>query len=195
MMSQQRRRPWKESDHVPQHPIGQRDHRAAVETVPSRRASSHRRGRLPPMRLDPILTQLDAAIEAQLRLADPAVAEAAAGFLEAFRPSVRAAMLEVVQQAAAEIGAQLGDQRVEVRLVDGDPELVVASQPATGLGTEEDEDFEARITLRLPTSLKDLIEDAASSSGDSINRWVVETLRSRAGRSKAGSRVQETFEL
>ncbi|MFO7292984.1 MAG: hypothetical protein FWJ92_04100 [Actinomycetes bacterium] len=147
------------------------------------------------MRLDPILTQLDAAIEAQLRLADPAVAEAAAGFLEAFRPSVRAAMLEVVQQAAAEIGAQLGDQRVEVRLVDGDPELVVASQPATGLGTEEDEDFEARITLRLPTSLKDLIEDAASSSGDSINRWVVETLRSRAGRSKAGSRVQETFEL
>ena len=104
-------------------------------------------------------------------------------------------MLEVVQQAAAEIGAQLGDQRVEVRLVDGDPELVVASQPATGLGTEEDEDFEARITLRLPTSLKDLIEDAASSSGDSINRWVVETLRSRAGRSRSGSRVQETFEL
>lgn len=146
------------------------------------------------MKLDPVLTQLDAAIEAQLRMADSSVAEAAAGFLEAFRPSVRAAMLDVVQQVAAEISAQLAEHRVEVRLVDGDPELVVAPQPATAEGGE-DEDFEARITLRLPASLKDLIEDQASSSGDSINRWVVETLRSRAGRRRTGSRVQETFEL
>ncbi|HEX7099406.1 MAG TPA: hypothetical protein VF377_09185 [Acidimicrobiia bacterium] len=146
------------------------------------------------MKLDPVLTQLDAAIEAQLRMADSSVAEAAAGFLEAFRPSVRAAMLDVVQQVAAEISAQLAEHRVEVRLVDGDPELVVAPQPVTAEGGE-DEDFEARITLRLPASLKDLIEDQASSSGDSINRWVVETLRSRAGRRRTGSRVQETFEL
>ena len=103
-------------------------------------------------------------------------------------------MLDVVQQVAAEISAQLAEHRVEVRLVDGDPELVVAPQPVTAEGGE-DEDFEARITLRLPASLKDLIEDQASSSGDSINRWVVETLRSRAGRRRTGSRVQETFEL
>ena len=76
---------------------------------------------------------------------------------------------------------------------DGDPELVVTAQPVAD--PDEDEDFEARITLRLPASLKDLIEDHASASGDSINRWVVETLRSRAGRSRSGSRVQETFEL
>ena len=30
------------------------------------------------MKLDPVLTQLDASIEAQLRMADPAIAEAAA---------------------------------------------------------------------------------------------------------------------
>src|SRR5690606_12994939 len=146
------------------------------------------------MKLDPVLTQLDASIEAHLRMADPAIAEAAAGFMEAFRPSVRAAMLEVAQQAAAEISAQLAEHRVDVRLVDGDPELVVTAQPVAA-DPDEDEDFEARITLRLPASLKDLIEDHASASGDSINRWVVETLRSRAGRSRSGSRVQETFEL
>ncbi|HLU53185.1 MAG TPA: hypothetical protein VK011_06320 [Acidimicrobiia bacterium] len=145
------------------------------------------------MKLDPVLTQLDASIEAQLRMADPAIAEAAAGFMEAFRPSVRTTMLEVAQQAAAEISAQLAEHRVDVRLVDGDPELVVTAQPVAD--PDEDEDFEARITLRLPASLKDLIEDHASASGDSINRWVVETLRSRAGRSRSGSRVQETFEL
>lgn len=145
------------------------------------------------MRLDPVLTQIETTIEAQLRLADPAAAEGAAGFLEAFWPAVRSALLEVAQQAAAEIDAQLGDRRVEVRLSGGDPEMVVTALTASE--NTVDEDLEARITLRLPGSLKGLIEDAASSTGDSINSWVVDALRSRARRSNVGSRVEETFEL
>lgn len=145
------------------------------------------------MRLDPVLTQLETTIEAQLRLADPAVAEGAAGFMEAFWPAVRSALLEVAQQVAAEIDAQLGDRRVDVRLVGGDPEMVIT--PLSDTREAADEDLEARITLRLPPSLKGIIEDAASSSGDSINSWVVDALRSRARRSNVGSRVEETFEL
>lgn len=147
------------------------------------------------MRLDPVITQIDAAIEAQLRLADPAMTEAAAGFMDAFRPAVRTALLEVVQQAAAEVSAQLSDQRVDVRLAGGDPELVVS---ATAAGPDErpsTESLEARITLRLPESLKGIIEDAASSQGASINGWVVDALRSRARRGSVGSQVEETFEL
>lgn len=146
------------------------------------------------MRLEPILTQIDASIEAQLRLADPQISDAAAGFMEAFRPTVRGALLEVVQQAAIEVSAQLGDRQVDVRLAGGDPELVVTV--STG-GSEQNivEDLEARLTLRLPGSLKGIIEDAASSSGDSINSWVVDALKSRAKRSSVGSRVEETFEL
>lgn len=145
------------------------------------------------MRLDPVLTQIETSIEAQLRLTDPGVAEGAAGFMEAFWPAVRSALLEVAQQAAAEIDAQLGDRRVEVRLTGGDPEMVVT----TSMAEEEpiEEELEARITLRLPGSLKGIIEDAASTSGDSINSWVVDALRSRARRSNVGSRVEETFEL
>lgn len=145
------------------------------------------------MRLEPVLTQIETTIEAQLRLADPAVAEGAAGFMDAFWPAVRSALLEVAQQAAAEIDAQLGDRRVEVRLTDGDPEMVVT--PSLQEEAPVDEDLEARITLRLPGSLKGIIEDAASTSGDSINSWVVDALRSRARRSNVGSRVEETFEL
>src|SRR5688572_17387838 len=145
------------------------------------------------MRLDPILTQIDASIEAQLRMADAAIAEAAGGFMEAFRPAVRAALLEVAQQVAAEIDAQLGDRRVEGRLVDGDPEMIVTS--AEPPSPDPEEELEARITLRLPGSLKGIIEDAASSSGDSINSWVVDALRSRARRGRSGGRVEETFEL
>lgn len=146
------------------------------------------------MRLEPILTQIDASIEAQLRLADPQISDAAAGFMEAFRPTVRGALLEVVQQAAIEVSAQLGDRQVDVRLAGGDPELVVTT--STG-GREQNivEDLEARLTLRLPGSLKGIIEDAASSSGDSINSWVVDALKSRAKRSSVGSRIEETFEL
>ncbi|MFP3913795.1 MAG: toxin-antitoxin system HicB family antitoxin [Actinomycetota bacterium] len=145
------------------------------------------------MRLDPVLTQIETTIEAQLRLADPGVAEEAAAFMEAFWPAVRSALLEVAQQAATEIEAQLGDRRVEVRLSNGDPEMVV-SPLATG-DRPLDEDPQARITLRLPPSLKGAIEDAASSAGDSINTWVVDALRSRARRSNVGTRVEETFEL
>lgn len=145
------------------------------------------------MRLDPVLTQIETTIEAQLRLADPGVAEGAAGFMQAFWPAVRSALLEVAEQAATEIDAQLGDRRVEVRLSGGDPEMVVT--PRADVEQPNDENLEARITLRLPGSLKGIIEDAASSSGDSINSWVVDALRSRARRSNVGSRVEETFEL
>jgi hypothetical protein len=146
------------------------------------------------VRLEPILTQIDASIEAQLRLADSQISDAAAGFMEAFRPTVRGALLEVVQQAAIEVSAQLGDRQVDVRLAGGDPELVVTASTS---GSEQNivENLEARLTLRLPGSLKGIIEDAASSSGDSINSWVVDALKSRAKRSSVGSRVEETFEL
>lgn len=147
------------------------------------------------MKLDPVFASVEAAIESQLRLAGPDVAEFANTFLDAFRPALRSAFVQVAEHAANEVTAQLGDQKIEVRLVAGDPELVVS--PASGDHSTDDatEDFEARITLRLPGSLKGVIEDAASTSGSSINSWVVDTLRSRARRSPTGSTVEESFEL
>lgn len=151
------------------------------------------------MRLEPILTQIDTSLEAQLRWADPAVTEMAAGFVDVLRPAIRGAMLEVAQQAAAEIGAQLGDRQVEVRLVGGDPELIVSAAEPAPMGSETQGDLgdemEARITLRLPSNLKGLIEEAASSSGDSINSWVVDALKTRTRRASTGTRVEETFQL
>ena len=154
------------------------------------------------MRLDPIFAHIEAAIEAQLRLTDPGVAEIANSFLDAFRPALRSAFMDIAEQAAEEVTAQLGDRRVDVRLVSGDPELVVASAPLPPIPPQPpnptgsaDEDLEARITLRLPGSLKGIIEDAASDSGASINSWVVDALRSRARRSGPGSSVEESFEL
>ena len=55
------------------------------------------------------------------------------------------------------------------------------------------EDLSARITLRLPESLKDNIEAAATASGDSVNAYVVKTLTKRSGR-RSARRITETFE-
>ncbi|HWL45580.1 MAG TPA: YlcI/YnfO family protein [Ilumatobacter sp.] len=145
------------------------------------------------MQLDPILTEIDAAIQAQLQLADPTVAESAALFLTAFTPAVRQGLLTAVEQAAAEVSAQLGDRRVDVRLVDGEPELAVGNVDAARAPT--DEELEARLTLRLPTNLKQIIEDAAAGSGESINGWVVDALRSRTTRVGHTRHVRETFDL
>lgn len=146
------------------------------------------------MQLTPILTEIEAAIEAQLQLADPAVAESAELFLTAFTPAVRQGLMRAVEQAAAEITAQLGDRRVDVRLVDGEPELGVANVEPSPIGPGDDE-LEARLTLRLPSNLKAIIEDAAAGSGESINAWVVDALRSRTKRAGNTRHVRETFDL
>jgi len=145
------------------------------------------------MQIEPIMTEIECAIEAQLQLADPAVAESAAMFLAAFGPSMRHGLIRAVEQAAAEVSAQLGDRRVDVRLVDGAPELSVGNVDHSP--TDRDEDLEARLTLRLPGNLKQIIEDAAAGSGESINGWVVDALRSRTKRASSGRHVRESFEL
>ena len=145
------------------------------------------------MQLDPIMAEIEGAIASQLQLADPAVADSAEVFLTAFAPVVRQGLMRAVEQAAAEVSAQLGDRQVEVRLVEGQPELAVTNVVAPG--APSDDELEARLTLRLPSNLKQIIEDAASTSGESINGWVVDALRSRTTRATAGRHVRETFDL
>lgn len=151
------------------------------------------------MQVDPILTSIEAAVSTQLAVAgaDPAVETAAGQLLVALGPALRQAALELAQQAAAEVGAQLGDRTVDVVLADGEPTLRVVDRYGADAGAEEEEEFDARITLRLPPSLKGLVEDAAGRAGDSVNTWVVKTLTSKAGRaaSRTGSRVTGRYEL
>ena len=149
------------------------------------------------MQLDPIITTIEATLSTQLAAAggDPALESAASRFLAALEPALRQAGMSMAEQAAAEVSAQLGDQTVEVVVVDGDPVLRVTS--SSGDSSEVgDEDFDARLTLRLPPSLKGLVEDAAGSSGDSVNSWVVKTLSSGTKRSsRVGRRVSGSFDL
>jgi hypothetical protein len=145
------------------------------------------------MHLDHAFIEIEAAVDNQVRIGAPELADVATELMSALRPALERTMLGVIQEAAAEISAQLVGQTVEVRLSEGEPSLVITEDRPQPTGVQEE--FEARVTLRLPNSLKSLIEESASSAGDSMNGWVVDTLRTRAGRRMSGTHIQETFEL
>lgn len=151
------------------------------------------------MQLSLAIDGLEASVENQLRVAGPEAAEIGAQLMSALQPAVRQTMMEVVSMAATEVSSQLAGQKVEIRLVDGDPELTVVGDgtsvppPPPPPGADEDE---ARITVRLPGYLKDLISEAASIEGDSVNTYVVDTLRSQSQQKKGGAtRHKGTIEL
>ena len=68
---------------------------------------------------------MEAAVQAQLRLADPELAALGSELLEVLRPAIRLTLMEVVEMAAQEVNGQLAGQRVEIQLIDGEPELTV----------------------------------------------------------------------
>lgn len=151
------------------------------------------------MQLSHAIVGLESAVEVQLRVAGPEVAEAGTQLMAALKPAIRQTLMEVVSMAATEVSSQLTAQKVEIRLVDGDPELVLATDgsavppPPPPPGVDDDE---ARITLRLPGYLKELIAEAASIEGDSVNAYVIDALRSQAQMKKGGvTRHRATIEL
>lgn len=142
-----------------------------------------------PVDTNSALTRLEAALTSQLALAgaDRAVESAAQSLLVALAPAVRQLATDLAEQAAVELGAQLPEYQVDVVLREGEPALAV--HPRAGSGMVGD-DYEARITLRLPSALKSLVEEAAGGSGESINSWVVRALSGVAQRgARPGRRV------
>lgn len=149
------------------------------------------------MQLSHAITGLEDAVETQLGLAGPEAAAIGSQFMAALKPAIRQTLMDIVTMASAEVSSQLPGYRVEVRIIDGDPELVVSADsppppPPPPPGVEDDE---ARITLRLPSYLKDLIAEAANTSGDSVNAYVVDALKSRTHTRKGVTRHKGTIEL
>ncbi len=151
------------------------------------------------MQLSHAVSGLENAVETQLRVAGPDVAEAGVQLMAALQPAIRQTLMDVVAMAATEVSSQLATQKVDIRLVDGDPELTVvddvAEVPPAPSRSDGDVD-EARITIRLPGYLKDLVADAASTSGDSVNTFVIDTLKSQTQITRSGAtRHRATIEL
>ena len=114
---------------------------------------------------------------------------AAERLMYALDPSARLALMEAISHAAAEITAELPEGSVDVRLSGRDLDFVVQAPVATAPappapptppappGAEEDGDL-ARITLRIPESVKARAEEKAAAAGQSLNTWLVNVVRS-----------------
>ena len=120
------------------------------------------------------------ALQSDLRelaaLGDERTAAAADRLAGAIQAAAGLRLLDAVTEAALEISLQLPRGHVEVRVSGRDPQLVYVEDQGEEERPAED-GLAARITLRLPDSLKAAIEAAAEQEGASVNSWLVRALQ------------------
>lgn len=125
------------------------------------------------MRVEAFVQALHEDLARVAAVGDESTARAAELLALALEASLGRRLQEALAEAALELSAQLEHGRVEVRVAGGDPELVYVGDEAAG---PADEEFSARITLRLPDSLKSRLDAAAATKGVSVNTWLVQAL-------------------
>ena len=125
---------------------------------------------------------LEADLAAVAAVGDEQTRAVAERVLQAIRGSAGLRLLDALGEAALEISAQLPEGHIEVRLVGQDPALVYVGEEAAPPEPAAEDGLTARITLRLPETLKASIEVNASRDGISVNSWIVRALsRGTAG--------------
>jgi hypothetical protein len=128
------------------------------------------------MQIDGYVQALREDLARVAAVGDESTARAAELLAVALESSLGRRLQEALAEAALELSGQLEEGRVEVRVAGGDPELVYVNETAPVQTEATDEASSARITLRLPDSLKSRLEAAAASSGLSLNTWLVQAL-------------------
>jgi HicB family len=129
------------------------------------------------MQIDGYVQALREDLARVAAVGDESTARAAELLSVALESAIGRRLLEALGEAALELNSQLEDGRVEVRFAGGDPELVLVRDEAAPAVEPADEAFTARITLRLPESLKARLDAAAAIHGMSVNTWLVQVLQ------------------
>jgi hypothetical protein len=137
------------------------------------------------MDLTPYVDQLRRDLTNAANAAGPEVVAAAERIAAALDPSARIVLLDALASAADEVTAALQGEVVELRLRGREPQLVVQGlhqhapepplppPPASAPGPAAEDEGMARVSLRLPESLKARAEEAAAREGVSLNNWLV----------------------
>jgi hypothetical protein len=139
------------------------------------------------MDITPYVDSLRRDLMAAADAAGPEARAAAERLAFALDPAARLALMEAISQAAAEITAELPDGGVDVRLDGRELDFLVHTPPpapaapsaSTAQDAEEPDDdgAVARVTLRIPESVKAKAEELAARSGHSLNTWLVNAVR------------------
>ena len=142
------------------------------------------------MDLTPYVQTVRDSVTSAASLADDHTREVAERLGGSIESSTRLALIAALADATSTISAELAPSSVEVRMVGQDPELVVSVpkgqdeptvlQPPTTDPEPTDEDLlidlddepVARISLRLPQSVKTKVDEVAAADGISTNAWL-----------------------
>ncbi len=139
------------------------------------------------MRIDiaPILEAFDGALDL---IEDEPQRARLQRVLRAAAPAVEGAAVAMIRGAATEVNEVAGGAvRAEVVHTADGPELrVEALSPMEHASTAPDLEFDAseieRLTLRLPSELKEIAAIAAEQAGVSLNAWLTRVVSQEAGR-------------
>ena len=145
------------------------------------------------MQIDGLIQALREDLVRVAALGDEKTSRAADLLSVAIEASLGRRIQDALAEAALELNDQLESAHVELRVAGRDLQLVLVREDGT-VPDQADEAFSARITLRLPESLKQRVESAAAREGASVNTWLVQALQRAVEprRSAAGSRNRLT---
>ena len=145
------------------------------------------------MNLSTYVTQVRDGVTQAAALADDHTRQVAERLGGAIDASTRLALIQALSDAAGTISAELAPSSVEVRMVGQDPEFVVSvhtveSEPTLLVPEPEpgdpartvdepapdpDDEPIARISLRLPQSVKARVDEKATADQISTNAWLL----------------------
>ncbi len=132
------------------------------------------------MDLSPYLDNLRRELTASAGPGGPEVHRAAELLTGSLDAAARLTLLELLSDAAAEVTTRLGPATVEVRLRGRDADFQVTElsaqdeEPTAPAGPPVVDGGDlARVTLRLPETVKEQVEQAAAAEGISVNAWLV----------------------
>jgi len=146
------------------------------------------------MELDHYLESVRRSVQNATALADDQTRSVADRLGATLDDAGRLALISALSDAAAEISRELSPGSVELRMSGTRPEFVVTPAPSQLTGPDDDlddndEDTDttqvpapdadeptARITLRLPMSVKNKVDEAAAAEGISANAWLMRTV-------------------
>ena len=147
------------------------------------------------MDLTPYLDSVAADLDRATALADDHVRDIAGRLGAALEPGLRLALVRAMSDTAAQVNTELDDAVVTVTMGGGEPVITVTrtghgpgapsapvmpappTPPAPPEPLEPESGDTARISLRLPEHLKVRAEERAASAGQSLNTWLVHTVR------------------
>jgi HicB family len=133
------------------------------------------------MDLSPYVDAVRADLEATAAAGTEDTRATAALLSTALDASLRLCLLDALSALAAEVTAS-SDVEVELRVHGREPQVVVSTAPRDEPPVAEapldgdDDRGPARLTVRLPESLKERAEQQAANDGLSVNAWMVQAV-------------------